>query len=243
MTYVSNVLGTINPLKEIIKKAKAINPKIVVVIDAAQAAPHLQIDVWDLNCDFLALSGHKMYGPKGVGILWGKKKLLSEMFPFQHGGEMIHEVQIAKTSYAQPPHKFEAGTPAIADIIALQEAVYFIRKVGFKNIQGHERSLMKETRKELRQTFRDAITLFGPEKDSASVVSFSLRGTHPHDIASMLNDEGICLRAGHHCTMPLHTRLGVPASSRVSISFYNNSADIDRLIAGLLKTYKALTKA
>ncbi len=243
LTYVSNVLGTVNPLKEIIKKAKAINPKIIVVVDAAQAAPHLPIDVQDLDCDFLALSGHKMYGPKGVGILWGRKNLLVEMFPFQYGGEMIHEVQITKTSYAQPPHKFEAGTPAIADVIALQEAVYFLKKIGFKNIQDHETSLMKEVRKKLQQTFRDAITLYGPENNSASVVSFSLRGSHPHDIASMLSDEGVCLRAGHHCTMPLHTRLGVPASSRVSISLYNNSTDIDRLIAGLLKAYKTLTKA
>lgn len=242
LIYVSNVLGTVNPLREIIKKARSINPKVVIVVDAAQAAPHIPIDVRDLDCDFLAFSGHKMYGPKGAGVLWGRRKLLEEMFPFQYGGEMIHEVTIAKTTYAKPPHKFEAGTPAIGDVIALQEAIHFLKNIGFEKIQKHEHSLIRDLRKKLKATFHEVLTIYGPE-DGTSAVSFSLKGTHPHDIASVLNDEDICIRAGHHCTMPLHTRLGVPATSRASVSVYNDEKDIERLIKGLLKAYKLLAKS
>ncbi len=241
LVYVSNVLGTVNPLKAIIKKAKSINPKIVAVVDAAQAAGHMKIDVQDLDCDFLALSGHKMYGPKGVGILWGKKKLLEEMFPFQYGGEMIQEVTIAKTTYAKPPHKFEAGTPSIGDVIGLQEAVNLLKEIGFEKIHRHEQSLIKNLRKKLKATFHDAVTIYGPE-DGTSAVSFTLKGTHPHDIASVLNDDNICIRAGHHCTMPLHQRFGITATSRASVSIYNDEEDIDKLIKALLSAYKMLSK-
>lgn len=242
LPYVSNVLGTINPLKEIIKEARSINHELIIVIDAAQAASHIPIDVQDLDCDFLALSGHKMFGPKGVGILYGKKKLLGDMFPFQFGGEMIEEVQIAVTRYAQTPHKFEAGTPAIADVIALQEAVRFINELSFNKIQKHDKTLIDLARNALKKELKEAITLYGPSH-STSVISFSIKGIHPHDIASVLDEEDICVRAGHHCTMPLHTRLGIVASSRLSVSVYNNEQDIEKLVKGLQKAYKLLSKA
>lgn len=244
LTYVSNVLGTINPIKEIINQAKTINPKLIMIIDAAQAVPHLKIDVQDLNCDFLAFSGHKMFGPKGVGILWGKRQLLNDMFPFQYGGEMIEEVKIERTTYARLPEKFEAGTPSIADVIALKEAVKFIQRLGFKQIQDHEESLVEDARTKLLKTFGSTFSLYGPRADEShtNVISFNFLSIHPHDIASLLNQEHICIRAGHHCAMPLHRRLGVVATCRASFSVYNDEVDIDNLIKGLLKAKKLFSK-
>ncbi|OGK17993.1 hypothetical protein A3G67_04580 [Candidatus Roizmanbacteria bacterium RIFCSPLOWO2_12_FULL_40_12] len=243
LAYISNVLGTVNPLKEIIKKARQINPHIVVVVDAAQAVAHRQVDVQDLDCDFLAFSAHKMFGPKGAGILWGKEQRLEEMFPFQYGGEMIEQVKIEKTTFAKLPEKFEAGTPSIADVTAFKEAVKLIQKLGFSNIQKHEKDLVKKARAQLLHIFGKDINIYGPQNEFSSIVTFNLKGLHPHDVASLLNDKHVCIRAGHHCTMPLHTRFGIPASCRASFSIYNNEDDIEALIKGLLTARKLLTHA
>ncbi len=245
LTYVSNVLGTINPLKKIIQAAKKINPKLIVVIDAAQAAPHMKIDVKDLDCDFLAFSSHKMLGPTGVGVLWGKEHLLNEMFPFQYGGEMIAEVRIDKTIFAQPPEKFEAGTPAIAEVIAFKEAIKYLQKIGLENIRKHEKELMDYALHSLTNTFGKKIKIYGPPgiENRGGVIAFSLSGTHPHDLATILDENDICVRAGHHCAMPLHTRLDIPASTRASLYLYNDKGDIDKLVKVLKESLAILSKS
>jgi len=242
LTYVSNVLGTVNPIKEIISTAKSINPNIVTIIDAAQAVPHLKIDVQDLGADFIVFSSHKMLGPTGVGVLWGKERLLREMYPFMYGGDMISEVYIDKTIYKDPPHKFEAGTPAIGEIIAFKEAIKFLNKVGMKNVNEHEKILTKMTIDKLNSTFGEEIRIYGPKniEHHNGIVSFSFGKYHPHDISQILADNGICVRAGHHCAMPLHTRLNLPATVRVSFYIYNDEQDVERLIEGLKRVKKML---
>lgn len=243
LTAVSNALGTINLLKDIIQAAKKINPKVIVVVDAAQAAPHMSINVTDLGCDFLAFSFHKMLGPTGVGALWGKKELLHEMFPFQYGGEMIKEVSIQATSFAEAPEKFEAGTPAIADVIAAKASIEYLQNIGFDIIRNHEESLLAYTFKRFNEEFAKEITIFGPRTiaDRAGIVTFAFKNMHPHDIAQILDESNIAIRAGHHCAMPLHTRLGVVASARASFYIYNDSNDIDKLIEGLHKVKRLFT--
>lgn len=245
LTYVSNVLGVINPIKDIVKAARKINPFIVVVVDGAQAPAHLWIDVQDLDCDFFAFSGHKMYGPTGVGVLWGKKSHLDAMFPFQYGGEMIEEVTLEKTTFAKPPHKFEAGTPPIADAIALRQAVEFLTEIGLEKIFEHEKEILSYLIENLNKEFGESLTIYGPTdlKKRAGVVSFSIKGIHAHDIGSILDEQGICVRAGHHCTMPLHKRLGTAASTRVSVGVYTTKGDIDILVSALHKARKLLIKA
>jgi len=235
LTYVSNVLGTINPVKEIIKEAKKINPEIVVIVDAAQAVPHLKIDVQDLGADFIVFSSHKMLGPTGVGVLWGKEKILQEMYPFMYGGDMIDEVYIDRSTYKNPPHKFEAGTPAIGEIIAFKEAIKFLNKAGMENIKKHEKKITNFAINRLIDTFGQSIKIYGPKniEDRGGIISFSFGKFHPHDIAQILADEGICVRAGHHCAMPLHTRLNVPATVRASFYIYNNESDVEKLVEGL----------
>src|SRR3989344_2004086 len=237
LTYISNVLGTINPLKQIIETAKNINPKLIIVIDAAQAAPHMKIDVQDLGCDFLSFSSHKLLGPTGIGILWGRFELLDEMFPFNYGGEMIQEVYIDKTIFKQPPHKFEAGTPHIAGVIALKEAIRYLQKIGMPKIREHEKALVKYILKKFQSTFGKKIRILGPKEadDRGGIVSFTFGNYHAHDIAQILDEENICIRAGHHCAMPLHQRLGVAASARASFYLYNTLEDIDKLVRGLKK--------
>ncbi len=238
LTYVSNVLGTINPVKEIITAAKKINPKIIVIIDAAQAIPHLKVDVKDLNCDFLAFSGQKMLGPTGVGVLWAKIDHLKKMSPFLVGGETIREVHLDKTIFTEPPHKFEAGTPNIAGVIGLGAAVDYLNKIGIDKIRSHEEALTRYALISLRE-FKDLI-VYGPKEvnNRAGVLTFNLTGIHPHDVAAILDEAKICVRSGHHCTMPLHTKLGLNASVRVSFYLYNTKEDVDRLIDGLLKVKK-----
>jgi len=242
LTYVSNVLGTINPIREIVTQVKKINPKIIVIIDAAQAAPHLKIDVQDLGADFIVFSSHKMLGPTGVGVLWGKEKLLKEMYPFMYGGDMISEVYIDKTIYKDPPHKFEAGTPAIGEIIAFKEAIKFLNEVGMEKISEHEKKLTRIAIDRLTNTFGGEIKILGPRnvEDHNGIVSFSFGKYHPHDISQILADNGICVRAGHHCAMPLHTRLKLPATVRASFYIYNDEKDVERLVEGLKEVKKIL---
>jgi len=242
LTYVSNVLGTINPIKEIISEFKRINPKIIVIVDAAQAVPHLKIDVHDLGVDFIVFSSHKMLGPTAVGVLWGKERLLKEMYPFMYGGDMIDEVYIDRTTYKNPPHKFEAGTPAIGEIIALKEAVKFLDKIGMDNIRIHEKKITDFAINRLTNTFGQSIKIYGPKniEDRGGIMSFTFDKFHPHDIAQILADDGICVRAGHHCAMPLHTRLNVPATVRASFYLYNDERDVNKLIEGLKKVKEIL---
>lgn len=243
MTYISNVLGMVNPVKEILQKVKKINPQIITIIDAAQAAPHISIDVQDLGCDFLAFSSHKMLGPTGVGVLWGKLNLLREMYPFQYGGEMIREVSIEKTTFEEPPAKFEAGTPHIAGVIALQTAINYLKSIGLQNIEDHEKELVNYAFKSLRQAFEDSVYVLGPQsKNRSGIIAFTIKGLHPHDMAQVLNDNHVAIRAGHHCAMPLHTYLGIPASSRMSFYIYNDKQDIDKAIYALKEAFMMLRK-
>lgn len=244
LPYVSNVLGTINPIKEIAKRAKRVNPSIITVIDAAQAVGHMNVDVSDLGCDFLAFSGHKILGPTGVGVLWGKREILYDMFPFQYGGEMIKEVSLNETVFADTPEKFEAGTPAIADVIALKEGILYLQNLGLNTILNHEAQLISYASGRLKEEFGKRITIFGPsEKESRTgVVSFAIGGLHPHDVATILDEKNICIRAGHHCAMPLHKKLGIPASLRASFYIYNDEPDVERLITNLRKAEKILLK-
>lgn len=242
LTYVSNVLGTINPIKEIVKAVKSINPKVIVVVDAAQAVPHMKVDVQDLGCDFLAFSSHKMLGPTGVGVLWGRYELLDEMFPFNFGGEMIQEVYIDKTIFKRPPHKFEAGTPHIAGVIALKEAIKYLNVVGLELIQKHEKALMSYCINTMIHSFGNRIKILGPKdvEDRGGIIAFTFANFHPHDIAQILDENEICIRAGHHCAMPLHNRLGINASARVSFYIYSTKDDIDKLVEGFKKVARVL---
>lgn len=242
LTYVSNVLGTINPIALIIKKIKRINPKTIVIVDAAQAVSHIPVNVKTLGADFIAFSAHKMFGPTGVGILWGKKENLEKLPAFLFGGEMIDGVRIKNSTPKDAPHKFEAGTSSIASIIATQSAVEYIQKIGLDNIQKHEQKLLNYTLKSLKYAFGDKITILGPQniKQRIGVITFLLANCHPHDIAQILDEDNICVRSGHHCAMPLHTRLKLPASTRMSFHVYNSYKDVDKLIQGLKKIKRIL---
>jgi len=242
VTYVSNVLGTINPLKKIILTVKKINPEIVVVIDGAQAVPHMKVDVSDLGCDFFAFSGHKMLGPTGIGILWGRYELLDKMVPYQFGGEMIKEVTLKKTRFQSPPYKFEAGTPHIAGVIGLGAAIDYLEKLDLKEVREHEKELVSYALQELGKD-KD-IKIYGPKnpEDKGGIIAFTIRGVHPHDAAQILNNDNICIRSGHHCAMPLHIRLNLNASCRASFYVYNTKEDTDKLIEGILKAKEVFKK-
>ena len=229
-TYVSNVLGTINPVQEICSLAK--EKGVISVIDAAQAAAHEKIDVHSIGCDFLAFSGHKMFGPTGIGVLYGRKELLEKMEPFIFGGDMIKEVSFEKSSWNDLPWKFEAGTPHIAGAVGLLHAVQFIQQVGFEAIAEHEQEITSYCLEKLNEI--EGVTVYGPVA-RGSVISFSVAGVHPHDVATLLDRQGIAIRGGHHCAMPLMGVLGVNGLSRVSFSVYNTKKDVDMLIAGLKK--------
>lgn len=243
LTYISNVLGTINPVKEIIAEARKINPKIIVVIDAAQASPHHKIDVQDLDCDFLAFSSHKMLGPTGVGVLWGRKTLLEKMTPFNYGGDMVEEVYIDKTIFRAPPLKFEAGTQHISGVIGLKVAIQYLQSIGLEKIAEHEHHLIKLVFERLQEEFGGEINIVGSKDPNAKVAlaAFTMRGIHPHDIAHILDEENIAVRVGFHCAMPLHTRLGAAATARASFYIYNDEDDVEKLIGGLKKVRKILT--
>jgi cysteine desulfurase/selenocysteine lyase len=238
ITYVSNVLGTVNPIKEIIQKAKTVNPHIIVLVDGAQAVPHMKIDVKDLGCDVFVFSSHKMLGPTGVGVLWAKKELLESLTPYQYGGEMIRSVAINETQFADIPHRFEAGTPHISGVIALKEAVLYLQKIGLSVIHTHEVELAQYCYDQLVQEFGEKIHIVGPKKRQSGIVAFVLKGVHAHDVAQLLNEDNIAVRAGHHCAMPLHTHLDIEASVRASFFLYNTKEDVEKLISSLKKVKK-----
>ncbi len=234
VNHASNSLGTINPIKEIIEAAHTYNA--VVLIDGAQASAHLDIDVQDLDCDFYCISSHKMYGPTGTGILYGKKELLEKMPPYMGGGEMIKEVTFTKTTYNDLPYKFEAGTPNIADVIALNEAILFINELGKENIAAHESELLSYTVKKLSTI--PHVKLVGTAKEKVSVQSFVIEGIHHFDIGQMLDTRGIAVRTGHHCTQPLMDRLGIEGTVRASFSVYNTKEEVDQLAEGIERIIK-----
>jgi len=234
VNHASNSLGTINPIKEMINAAHRYGA--VVLIDGAQAAAHLAIDVQELDCDFYCISSHKMYGPTGTGILYGKKELLEKMPPYMGGGEMIKEVTFAKTTYNDLPYKFEAGTPNIADVIALKEAVEFINEVGKENIAAHENELLRYTVKKVEDI--PSIRLIGTAKEKVAVQSFVIEGIHHFDIGQMLDARGIAVRTGHHCTQPLMDRLGIEGTVRASFSVYNTKVEVDQLAEGIDRIIK-----
>jgi cysteine desulfurase/selenocysteine lyase len=231
VTHVSNVLGTINPVKEIIRRAHARN--VPVLVDGAQGVPHLPVDVTDLDADFYAFSGHKMGGPTGIGVLYGRRELLEAMPPWQGGGSMILSVSWEKTSFIGLPSKFEAGTPAIAQAIGLGAAVDYIQALGLERIAAHEHALLAYATDRLR-TIPD-LRIIGQARNKASVLSFVLDDIHPHDIGSILDHEGIVVRAGHHCAQPVMKRLAIPATTRASFSYFNTMEEIDALVSGILK--------
>jgi cysteine desulfurase/selenocysteine lyase len=234
VVYASNSLGTINPVKKIIDLAHQNN--VPVLLDAAQAVNHLPVDVQDLDCDFLAFSGHKLYGPTGIGILYGKVNLLDSMPPYQSGGDMISKVTFEETTYNELPHKFEAGTPNIAGAIGLGEAIDYISRVGIENISIHEMNLLEYATEEVSTI--PGLKIIGTSKDKVSVLSFVLNDVHPHDIGTFLDFEGVAIRTGHHCTQPVMDRYNIPATSRASFAMYNNKEEIDVLVNGLKKIIK-----
>lgn len=238
VNHASNSLGTINPIKEIIKLTH--DTGAVVLIDGAQAAAHLEIDVQDIDCDFYCISSHKMYGPTGTGILYGKKELLEKMPPYMGGGEMIKEVTFAKTTYNDLPYKFEAGTPNIADVIALKEAVLFINELGKENIAAYESTLLAYAAERLLSI--PAVQLIGTSKHKVSVQSFVVKGIHHFDVGQMLDTRGIAVRTGHHCTQPLMDRFGIEGTVRASFAVYNTKAEIDELIEGLRRVVGFMKK-
>ena len=233
-THISNVTGTILPVKKIIDLAKSKN--IPVLIDGTQGAPHSLLDVQDLGCDFYVISCHKMYGPNGLGILYAKKKWLDELPPYQGGGGMISEGKKDAISYAESPTKFEAGTMQTAEVVAFSKSIQFIQDLGIKNIEDYENQILEYGLEKLRKD--NSVSVIGNPKDRASIISFTIKGIHPHDIATILDDDGVAIRAGHHCCQILHEKLGIPATARASIGVYNNKEDIDVLCESINKCKK-----
>ena len=231
--HVSNVLGSVLDAPRAAELAHAVGAKLL--LDGCQAAPRLPVFVDEIGCDFYAMSAHKMYGPTGVGALWGRKELLEFMPPWQGGGSMIDKVTFAETTYAPPPQRFEAGTPAIAEAYAFAEACDFIEDIGLDTIEAHERSLVSQLREELARI--QGVRVFGPE-DSLAIVSFELPGVHPHDLGTILDEENVAIRAGHHCCQPLMDHLGVPGTARASFGVYSDESDIAALMRGIDRTLK-----
>ncbi len=225
ITHISNVTGTILPIKKIVDLAK--EKKIPVLVDGTQGAPHLKIDMQELGCDFYAISCHKMYGPNGLGILYAKKKWLDELPPYQGGGGMISEVLKEKITFASTPTKFEAGTMQTAEVVAFSESIKFIEKLGIKNIQDHENEIMEYGIEKLKKN--NSINIIGDPKERGSVICFTMKGIHPHDIATILDEDGVAIRAGHHCCQILHDKLGISATARASLGVYNSKEDMDKL--------------
>ena len=234
--HVSNALGTVNPVEKIIKAAK--DAEAITVVDGAQAALHQHLDLKNLGCDFYIFSGHKLYGPTGIGVLYGKYDLLCEMEPWQGGGEMIESVSILSSTYQKPPHKFEAGTPAIAEIIGLGAAVAYVNSLNRESLNLEENSLIESTLNSLSAI--PGFKLVGEPEERLSVISFNLEGAHPHDVGQLLDQQGVAVRTGHHCTMPLMSRLKIPGTVRASFSFYSNQEDSNRLVEAVEKAANLL---
>ncbi len=237
VSHVSNTLGTVNPVNQIIEFAKKRN--IPVFVDAAQSIPHMPVDVKDLDCDFLAFSGHKLFGPTGIGVLYAKMKWLNEMSPYQGGGDMIKEVTFKKTTYNEPPLKFEAGTPNIAGAIGLAAAVKYVNKLGFPFIEQQESRLLQYATKELLKI--DGLRLIGSSENKAAVISFLIGDIHPFDVGTLLDQLGIAIRTGHHCTQPLMDHYKIPGTARATFSFYNTIEEIDEFVNALKKAKKMLS--
>lgn len=236
IVHVSNALGTVNPVKAIIAEARKVGA--VVMVDGAQSTVHLDIDVQDMDCDFFAFSSHKMYGPTGIGVLYGKKALLQEMPVYQGGGEMIKEVTFAKTTFNELPYKYEAGTPNIADTVALKAAIDFINENGKATMRAHEDELLEYATEQLQQI--PGLTIIGQAKEKVSLVSFIIDKIHPQDIAILLDNRGIAVRTGHHCAQPLIDRFCIPGTTRASFAAYNTKEEIDELVKGLHRAIKLL---
>jgi cysteine desulfurase/selenocysteine lyase len=237
VTHVSNALGTINPVREMISVAH--EHGVPVLVDGAQAAPHLRVDMQELDCDFYAFSGHKLCGPTGIGVLYGKAALLENMQPFKGGGDMILSVTFEKTTYAPIPAKFEAGTPPIAAAITLGAAVEYLAGLGMDNIAAHETDLLDYATDQFNHL--PGVRIIGTAEKKAAVLSFAVDGVHPHDMGTLLNEEGVAIRTGHHCAQPVMQRFKVPATSRASFAFYNTMEEVDALVTGVRKVQKVFT--
>ena len=240
ITHVSNVLGTINNVKEIIKYAH--KKGAVVIVDASQSIPHVKIDVQDLDADFLAFSGHKMFAPLGIGVLYGKRELLNKMNPFLMGGDMIEYVHEQKTTFAPLPNKFEAGTQNVEGVVGLGAAIDYINSIGYDKIQEHDREIVEYAREKLSKLDYLDIYMTPNAKNHSAVISFNIKGVHPHDVASILDSENVCVRSGNHCAQPLMRFLGIDSTCRASFYIYNTKEDVDRLVAGIEKAYKMFEK-
>jgi cysteine desulfurase / selenocysteine lyase len=236
VSHLSNALGTINPIREITRMAHARN--VPVLVDGAQAAPRMAVDVRELDCDFYAISGHKMYGPTGIGVLYGKARLLEAMPPYQGGGDMIASVSFDKTVYNRLPYKFEAGTPNIADTIGLGAAIAYLEQLGLDQIERHEHDLLSYATRQVSAI--PGIEVVGTAKEKAGVLSFTMGPIHPHDIGTILDQEGIAVRTGHHCAQPVMQRFGIPATARASFGLYNTREEVDVLVAGIHKVIEVL---
>jgi cysteine desulfurase/selenocysteine lyase len=234
ITHVSNALGSINPVKEMI--AHAHGHGVPVLVDGAQAVPHMKVDVQDLDCDFYAFSAHKMCGPTGIGILYGKAKLLEKMKPYQGGGDMILSVTFEKTTYNVIPHKFEAGTPPIAAGIGLGATIDYLDSVGMDRIAAHEHELIGYATQAFGSL--EGVRIVGTARDKAAVLSFTVKGVHPHDVGTLLNEDGVAVRTGHHCAQPVMQRFGIPATARASFYLYNTFAEVDALVASVRRVQK-----
>jgi cysteine desulfurase/selenocysteine lyase len=237
IVHVSNSLGTVNPVKEIINDAHEVGA--LVLVDGAQSTVHFDIDVQEMDCDFFAFSGHKVYGPTGAGVLYGKKKILEEMPVFMGGGEMIKEVTFEKTTYANLPYKYEAGTPNIADTIALKVALDFVTETGKQLIRNHENNLLKYATEQMKSI--PGLRIIGNAKNKVSLISFIIKNIHPQDVGVLLDNQGIAVRTGHHCTQPLMDRFRIPGTVRASFAMYNTKEEVDKLISGIKKSIKMLS--
>ena len=237
IAHVSNALGTVNPIKEMIAKARQVGA--ATVIDGAQAAPHLSIDVRDLDCDFYAFSAHKMYGPTGIGALYARERLMADASPWQGGGEMIEEVRLDRTTYQKMPYRFEAGTPNIGGAIGMRAAVEYLRSLDASQVEAHEMGLLRDTTSGLLQV--EGVRIVGEASQKAPVVSFNIDGAHHSDVGVLLDNQGVAVRTGHHCAMPLMAKYGIPGTVRASFAIYNSSEDIEKLIASVEKAREILT--
>ena len=240
ITHVSNVLGTINPVKEIIQRAHSVGA--IVIVDASQSVPHMKVDVKDLDADFLVFSGHKMLAPLGIGVLYGKKELLEKMPPFLFGGDMIEYVYEQETSFAELPNKFEAGTQNVGGAVGLAKAIDYLENIGMGNVEKHEKELIKYALERL--SMLDFLSVYGPKEieKHASVISFNINGIHPHDVASILDSQNVCVRSGNHCAQPLLRFMGIDSTLRASFYIYNDKNDVDKLINALLKARDMFAK-
>ncbi len=235
-THVSNSLGTINPAREMVAEAKALG--LPVLVDGAQAVPHFAVDVGELDCDFYVFSGHKLFGPTGIGVLYGRKELLKDMPPYQGGGDMIERVSFQGTTFAEPPARFEAGTPHIAGAVGLAESIRFVREIGYAAMDAHEQALLRRATDSVSEI--DGLRIIGTAAEKVGVLSFVIDGVHPHDLATFLDRDGVAVRAGHHCTQPLLEFYGLNATTRASFAFYNTLEEVDVFAEALRKAVSVL---